>query len=103
MVLFECTNDALTIIDAVKRVLNIVQIALIVLLIVYCTLDIAKIVISKNDDEIKKYRSSIYNRIISCILIFLIPSIVFLIFGSILNNSSMSINEIKQCWYKDRT
>ena len=103
MVLFDCTSDALTIIDAVKRVLNIVQIALIVLLIVYCTLDIAKIVISKNDDEIKKYRSSIYNRIISCILIFLIPSVVFLIFGSVLNNSSMSINEIKQCWYKDRT
>ena len=103
MVLFDCTSDALTIIDAVKRVLNIVQIALIVLLIVYCTLDIAKIVISKNDDEIKKYRSSIYNRIISCIFIFLIPSIVFLIFGSVLNNSSMSINEIKQCWYKDRT
>ena len=103
MILFDCTNDALTIIAAVKRVLNIVQIALIVLLIVYCTVDIAKIVISKNDDEIKKYRSSIYNRIISCILIFLIPSLVFLIFGSILNNSSMSINEIKQCWYKDRT
>ena len=103
MILFDCTNDALTIIDAVKRVLNIVQIALIVLLIVYCTVDIAKIVISKNDDEIKKYRSSIYNRIISCILIFLIPSLVCLIFGSILNNSSMSINEIKQCWYKDRT
>ena len=103
MILFDCTNDALTIIDAVKRVLNIVQIALIVLLIVYCTVDIAKIVISKNDDKIKKYRSSIYNRIISCILIFLIPSLVFLIFGSILNNSSMSINEIKQCWYKDRT
>ncbi len=103
MILFDCTNDALTIIDAVKRVLNIIQIALIVLLIVYCTVDIAKIVISKNDDEIKKYRSSIYNRIISCILIFLIPSLVFLIFGSILNNSSMSINEIKQCWYKDRT
>ena len=103
MILFDCTNDALTIIDAVKRVLNIVQIALIVLLIVYCTVDIAKIVILKNDDEIKKYRSSIYNRIISCILIFLIPSLVFLIFGSILNNSSMSINEIKQCWYKDRT
>ena len=103
MILFDCTNDALTIIDAVKRVLNIVQIALIVLLIVYCTVDIAKIVISKNYDKIKKYRSSIYNRIISCILIFLIPSLVFLIFGSILNNSSMSINEIKQCWYKDRT
>ena len=86
MILFDCTNDALTIIDAVKRVLNIVQIALIVLLIVYCTVDIAKIVISKNDDEIKKYHSSIYNRIISCILIFLIQSLVFLIFGSILNN-----------------
>ena len=102
MVLFDCTNDALTIIDVVKRVLNIVQITLIVLLIIYCTIDIAKIVISKSDDEIKKYRSSIYNRIISCILIFLIPSIIFLIFGSILNDSSMSINEIKQCWYKDR-
>ena len=103
MVLFACTNDAITIIDVVKRVLNFVQIALIILLIIYCTLDVAKIVISKSDDEIKKYRSSIYNRIISCILIFLIPSIVFLIFGSILNDSSMNINEIKQCWYKDKT
>ena len=54
MVLFECTNDALTVIDALKRVLNIVQIVLIVLLIIYCTIDVAKIVISKNDDEIKK-------------------------------------------------
>ena len=103
MVLFDCTNDAITMIDAVKRVLNVVQIVLIVLLIIYCPIDVAKIVISKNDDEIKKYRSSIYNRIISCILIFLIPSVVFLLFSTVLNNSSMSINEIKQCWYKDKT
>ena len=54
MVLFACTNDAITIIDVVKRVLNFVQIALIILLIIYCTLDVAKIVISKSDDEIKK-------------------------------------------------
>ena len=103
MILFACTNDAVTIIDAVKSALNVVQIVLIVLLIIYCTIDIAKIVVSKNDDEIKKYRSSIYNRIISCILIFLIPSLIFLVFSSVLSNSSMSINEIKQCWYKDKT
>lgn len=102
MVLFSCTNDVLTLIDVVKRILNIVQIALIILLIIYCTIDVAKIVISKKDDDIKKYRATLYNRIISCILIFLIPSIVFLIFGSLLTNSTFDINEIKDCWYKDK-
>ena len=102
MSLFVCTNDVLTLIDVIKRVLNIVQIVLIVLLIIYCTIDVAKIVISKSDDEIKKYRTMVYNRIISCILIFLIPAIIFLLFGSIFNNSSYDINEIKECWYQDK-
>ena len=101
MNLFICTNDVLSVLDVIKRVLNIVQIALIILLILYCTIDVAKIVISKNDDDIKKYRTSVYNRIISCILIFLIPSIIFLLFGSLFNNSTYNINEIKECWYKD--
>ena len=102
MNLFICTNDVLSVLDVIKRILNIVQIALIILLIIYCTIDVAKIVISKNDDDIKKYRTSVYNRIISCILIFLIPSIVFLLFGSLFNNSAYDINEIKECWYEDK-
>ena len=100
MSLFVCTDDVVTILEGVKKVLNVVQIVLIILLIIYCTIDVAKIVISKNDDEIKKYRTSVYNRIISCILIFLIPSIIFLLFGSVFGNSSYSINEIRECWYK---
>ena len=36
-------------------------------------------------------------------LVNILSTIIILVFGSILNNSSMSINEIKQCWYKDKT
>ena len=102
MILFSCTNEVITFIDVIKRILDMIQVALIVLLIIYCTLDLAKIIISKNDDEIKKYRHSIYNRIISCVLIFLIPSIIFLIFGTLFGDSSYEINEIKDCWYYDK-
>ena len=49
--------------------------------------------------NIKKYRKYIYNRIFNCILLFLIPTIIFLLFNLLIANNNISnVGELRNCW-----
>ena len=79
--------------------LNILKYAMPIVLIVLCTFDIFRIVISKKEEDIKKYRKYIYNRIFNCILLFLVPTIIFLLFNLLLNETNISsIGDVQKCW-----
>lgn len=76
--LVECTGELKTILAIVKAIINVIKWAIPILLIVMGTLDIAKIVISGNQDEkeVKAATKKLTTRVIYAIIIFLIPTIV---------------------------
>ena len=89
-----CSDEFKAILGIIKFVLNVICIAIPIILIVLIVLDLAKIVTAgnANDDKVKKeVTSKVVTRIIFAVLIFLVPTIVKLIFGLIpLNNSGLS-------------
>lgn len=94
-----CTDDVLLLIRVIKVFLNIIKYAMPIILIVLCTFDIFRIVVSKSEDDAKKYRKYIYNRIFNCILLFLIPTIIFLLFRLLItNNNIANVGELQNCW-----
>lgn len=95
--MISCTSEVLFLIRVIKVFLNLIKFAMPIVLIVLCTFDVFRIVISKKDDDVKKYRKYIYNRIFNCILLFLIPTIIFLLFNIIFENND-SINSVENCW-----
>lgn len=80
-----CSPEFSTILALVKTVLNAICIAIPILLIVLIILDLAKIVTAGNiDDKLKKeVTSKVVTRLIFAVLIFLVPTIVKLVFNLI--------------------
>ncbi len=78
-----CRDEVLTILAIVKVVLNAICVAVPIILIVLIILDLAKIVTAGNlDDKMKKeVTNKVVTRIIFAILIFLVPTVVKLVFG----------------------
>ena len=102
-----CPKAAFDIISIVKFVINIICWAIPIILIVLCILDIAKIVTAGNiDDKLKKeVTSKVTTRIIFAVIIFLVPTIVRLLFNFIpvvsvdSNNSTIGKGATWQdCW-----
>jgi len=81
--LVECTSDLQTILGLVNTILNLIKWVIPVILIVMGTLDIAKIVISGNQDEkeVKAATKKLTTRVIYAVIIFLIPTIVNVLLG----------------------
>ena len=84
-ILGACDPDFVDILRIVRWVISIVCFAIPIILIVLCIFDIAKIVTAGNiDDKLKKeVTNKIVTRVIFAVLIFLVPTIVGLIFNLI--------------------
>ena len=78
-----CPKAIGDVISIVKFVINLICWAIPIILIVLCILDIAKIVTAGNiDDKLKKeVTGRITSRVIFAVIIFLVPTIVRLLFG----------------------
>ena len=76
-------DDITSILKIVKFVLNLLRWIIPVIIIVLTTLDVAKVVTAGNlDDKLKKeVGQKISTRLIYAVIIFLIPTIVSLLFG----------------------
>ena len=94
-----CDADYSTVMSVLKSIYNIGKFIIPFYLIVTITITIFKIVISKNDDDVKKHKKMIMNRVISCIMFFLIPSFVFMVLGMVLNSDMINIDLIRMCWH----
>ena len=103
-ILDACPEALVDIIGIVRWVINIICWAIPIILIVLCILDIAKIVTAGNiDDKLKKeVTGRITTRLIFAVIIFLVPTIVKLVFGWIpvpeANNSTLNGVTWETCW-----
>ena len=96
---FMCTEEMQMIIGIVITILDIVKFIVPIVLIIFCTIDIFKIIVSKKEDEIKKLRKDVLMKIVYCIIIYLIPFIVPFILKIANNIIPMEYDDSwKTCW-----
>ncbi len=107
MLLADFCTDAEFILRPVVKIVGILRFLIPILLIVLITFDLVKVFTGNLDDKSKKDTTSkIVKRIIYSIIIFLIPTIVNLVFGALVNASSREKNlstdsmSWYECWYK---
>lgn len=102
-----CDADFVSILKIVRWVLNAICFGVPIILIVLTVLDIAKVVVAGNiDDKLKKeVGGKVTTRLIYAVIIFLVPTIVSLIFRMVpvngnTGNASATLNGVtwKDCW-----
>ena len=71
-----CNGDMQLILKIIIEVLDIVHFFVPIILIIFCTVDIFKIIVSKKEDEVKKLRKDVFLKILYAIVIYLIPFLV---------------------------
>ena len=85
-------QNLLQVIHIVRTVINILQIAVPVALIVWGTLDIGKAVIAGDEKKMKEAQKPFIKRIVYAVIAFLVPFIVSIVMGYVGNT------EWKNCW-----
>lgn len=71
------------------------------LIIILGMVDLGKAVVAQKDDEIKKATSSIIKRIVIGIVIFFIPTLIYMFFGLVgVNNDDKSVEKCYKCLLK---
>lgn len=71
-----CGSEIQMIINIVIELLDVIHFFVPVVLIIFCTIDIFKIIVSKKEDEVKKLRNDVFWKIIYAVIIYLIPFLV---------------------------
>ncbi|HIR58492.1 MAG TPA: hypothetical protein IAB38_00415 [Candidatus Onthousia excrementipullorum] len=90
--------------DSIVRVIKegvfpILQIAIPIILIVLCTFDLGKAVISSDDKENKKLLSRIVKRLVYALLIFFFVTVVNLVFSMVGNiTENETLIKWSECW-----
>lgn len=109
MYILEIDDVSQAFLTLVGKFLNIIHIAVPILLIVLVSLDLAKAVISQDDEMISHAVHSIKNRVIAALLVFLVPTFVDMLFTRVsisLNVDQNKYNEIlstyKSVIYSDK-
>ena len=100
------SEDVQTLINLLKTILNVICWAVPVVIIVLVTIDVFKVIAAGNiDDKIKKETGQkVLTRVIYAIIIFLVPTIVSLVFRLISPpNSKGGESTILSCWNKSST
>jgi len=95
-----CSDEMITIMEVVKSVLTIIQIAVPILLIIMGSLDLMKAVMAGKEDEIKKAQGTFVKRAIAAVIVFFIPLIVSLVIGLLPADQTSSGEKLnyKYCW-----
>ena len=100
-----CTDEDMKVLfGVIQTVMNVIRWVIPIILIVMGTMDIAKVVTTSNNDEkeVKAATKKLTTRVIYAIVIFLIPTIVSLIFkllpASIGAGADLKGNNWKDCW-----
>ncbi len=83
VVIAMCNSDMQLIFSIIKEVLRVVHFFVPIVLILLCTVDIFKMVVSKKEDEVKKLRKDVFGKILYAVLIYLIPFLVPFILGAV--------------------
>lgn len=103
---FMCDSNVQEIFNIIIQVLDVVHFFVPIVLIIFCTADIFKIIVSKKEDEVKKLRNDVFWKIGYAILIYLIPYLVPFVLSSVDKILPMDYdNSWKECYdyVKDST
>ncbi len=89
-----CTGDFLNLLNLVKWVIRILQIAIPIALILFGTIDMGKAVIAGDEKKMKEAQKPFIKRIVSAVIVFCIPFIVNLV----MNLITAGNGEWRECW-----
>ena len=93
MNILEINESLLPLLSFLAEIFKIVHIAVPIALIVFVTIDLAKAVLSQDDEIISKTVKSIRNRVIACLIIFFLPTMVEYIFQEVYVSLNMDLEE----------
>lgn len=71
-----CDTELQILIKIVIEVLDVIHFFVPIVLIIFCTVDIFKIIVSKKEEEVKKLRNDVFWKIFYAIMVYLVPYIV---------------------------
>ncbi len=101
-ILGKCTNDDLiTILGVIRAALNIISFAVPIILIVLGVVDLSKAVVSSDEKKTKEAQKMFMTRLIYAVVIFLIPTVISLLFNLLPENvfgGDMEGYTWKDCW-----
>lgn len=89
--------DYLVIPSITLLVVNLIKIAIPIILIIFGMLDLAKAVMSNDEKEMKGAQTKLMKRVIYAVLVFLVVSIVQLLFGVLSKNDSENVGDMSTC------
>ena len=102
LMLFDWCNDegVLKVFTIIIKAINIIRWAVPILLIVFCVIDIAKVI--TNPDQDKDIKKSVANRLIAAVIVFLVPTLVNLVMNIVAvgagdDTTSFAYNA-SECW-----
>ena len=94
-----CSSEVRLLVDIVIKILDIIHFFVPIVLIILCTIDIFKIIVSKKEDDVKKLRKDVMWKIIYAVIIYLIPFLVPFILSSVDKILPMEYdNSWKKCY-----
>ena len=94
-----CNEEIRMVLEIIITILDVVMFFVPVVLIILCTIDIFKIIVSKKEDEIKKLRKGVLRKIVYAVIIYLIPFVIPFIFNLVSDLIPIDYdNSWKQCW-----
>lgn len=89
----DCSEASLySVFVIVRFILTVIQWVAPIILIIIGSIDMVKAIIAGKEDEIKKNQQTLIKRLISAVIIFLIPLLVSIIMGWVGNE------DWKSCW-----
>ena len=94
-----CNEEIRMVLEIIITILDVVMFFVPVVLIILCTIDIFKIIVSKKEDEIKKLRKGVLRKIVYAVIIYLIPFVIPFIFNLVSDLLPIDYDDSwKQCW-----
>jgi len=94
-----CSDDLLNILSIVRVVLNYIQIAVPIILIVTGSITMAKAVASSDDKAQKEAMKPMMTQFVAAVAVFLLPVIVNLVLGLVGAGTGDCWKESKNCTY----
>ena len=75
-IIADLNNDFGPVLDIIATIIKIICIIVPIILVILCSIDFAKAVISQDNDALKKAMSSSLKRLIAGVIIFFLPFVV---------------------------
>lgn len=97
MLILDCTSELQPYIALAKLLVNIIQVTVPILLIVFAMIELFKAVMAKDEEQMKKAKHSLTTKFIAAAIVaFAVPIVVFVL--NIVAGENSTLNEFTTCW-----